>query len=372
MRGRERLALLSTLVLLSSFLVILTQSVLRRAHATFDYPDYSSLNNSDKGLKAYHDALERLGYRVARNFQPLPKLAGSHATVLYAGPSLQAFRDVDKADLKIFEQLARAGSKVVLLLSSESSMLNPAAVDLSARKLGKQKSPPGSTLKDRWGVQIDFQNFVNPGAHGPVKTVRSRIVSWTGEWHASRFEFGFPLFLERQFGRGSVLLAGNLEAFTNRQLLTNPEGEMLAAIPVGLNAIVFDESHLGVADTGTVAGLARAHHLQWLVLGFVVLAALYIWRSTVSFVSPPAISSEQTVAGADAYRALSNLLTQSISPKDILTAVAKEWNASNTVRGPLARDIGEADFSRLKNIPHGDVAREYNRLAKQAGRGPLH
>ena len=110
--------------------------------------------------------------------------------------------------------------------------------------------------------------------------------SWTNEWIPSHMRDYSPLFLERRFGKGLILLIANARLFTNRELLLEPDAPLLAAVPSAHRQVIFDESHLGLEDTGTVAGLAAAHHLQWLLLGFVILAAIYVWRSSFSFVPP--------------------------------------------------------------------------------------
>ncbi len=96
MRDRERLALIAVLFLAIVFVVTVTRSVLRRAETTYDYPPYSSLNNSDEGTRAYFEALKKLGYSPSRNYQPLHKLVGTQADIFYAGPALAAFRYSDK------------------------------------------------------------------------------------------------------------------------------------------------------------------------------------------------------------------------------------------------------------------------------------
>ena len=358
MRSHERLALLVTVALLLCLLFALGRSVVRRANATFDYPSYSSLDNSDLGLKAYHDALLRLGYRVERNFQPLHKLASTQGTILYAGPSLQAFRGVDRTDLELFQKLAEGGSHLVLLLSPNGFL----------EKAGKA-NPVTDTLREHWGVEAESKRETLTEPVSRLPQAHYRFKAWSNEWQPLHMEDGRPVMLQRAFGKGGVLLVNDLDDFTNRTLLTVANGDILTAILDAKGLVVFDESHLGVADTGTVAGLARAHRLQWVLLGFSVLATLYVWRSSISFAAPQPALENHRVSGQDAHSALSHLLAQSVAPHQLLQALAKDWNASAAVRGRRTRDVADSELLSLHKAGEDEIADRYNRLAKQAASG---
>jgi hypothetical protein len=381
---RNRLALVGGLVLIAIFLITLTVSVLDRAEGTSGYPAFSSLNNSDQGLKAYYDALGRLGFLTSRNYLPLYKIAGAPADIVYAGPTLQSFEYASNADLKLFEQLAGKGARVVILLSSEGMIGRGTSTKPNPLTGPKEKpaKPPVPTLKQRWGIQVAYRE--EPREKNKFFPLLNRLEfvpatwhfsSWTNDWMPSHMRDYSPLFLERPFGKGSVLLIANARLFTNRELLLKPDPQLLAAVPGAHRRIIFDESHLGLEDTGSVAGLAAAHHLQWLVLGFMALAAIFVWRSSFSFVPPPGQPADGSIAGQDAGFALASLLAQSIPRTAILSAVAEEWNRSRLACGSalLTRparnrsgsDIAEEQLARLRALPPEQAAAAYNELVHQ-------
>lgn len=369
MRTRERLALIAVLLLGAVFLFSLVRSVLRRTETTYNYPPYSSLNNGDEGTKAYFEALRSLGYKSSRNYQPLRKLDGTQADVFYAGPNLGAFRYSETNGLDEFERLAERGARIIVAFDADGIVVKPHA---GARTKDSSKHASAEdTLKKRWGIQLAFtkrnvskalSEFMSQLDSIPVSW---HFFSWAKDWIPSQMKDDTPMFLERRFGKGSVLLIAESNLFTNRELLIHPDTRVLAAVPGYRREFIFDESHLGLEDTGTVVGLATAHGLQWMMLGFVVLAVLYVWRSSTSFVPPTAGRPETVVAGHDAHSALSNLLMQSVPKKSILGLVAEEWNRTLTRHRGLARKISSEELNHLRHVQAVDVPTEYRSLAQK-------
>ncbi len=375
MRTRERLALTAVLFLAAVFLFSMVRSVLRRAETTFNYPAYSSLNNGDEGTKAYFEALRRLGYKPSRNYQPLRKLEGAQADIFYAGPDLASFRYSDVQELEEFEHVAQRGARIIIAFDADGVVGKP---NVQAPSNASPKHPPAeNTLKTRWGIQLAFVKRSVPKAASEFMSrvdlipVSWHFSLWAKDWTASQIKDGSPLFLERGFGKGSILLIAESRLFTNRELLIHPDARVLAAAPGFRREIIFDESHLGLEDTGTVVGLAAAHGLQWMMVGFVVLAILYVWRSSTSFVPLAPARRDTAISGQDAHSALSNLLMQSVPKKSILGFVAEEWNRTLIGRRGLARTIGTEELNRLRRVQPVDFPAEYKSLAQQLNSNAL-
>ena len=366
MRNSGRLAIIAVLTLSVVFAGIVIRSILLRSETTNHYPDYSSLNNRASGTKAYFDALERLGFITSRNFKPLKKLSGSHADVFYAGLELWAFQFSDPNDLREYEQLASSGARLIIALDPEG------AIELSSENAKKKANAEArkDNLKKRWGIELMHVDRPVAAQTGRVlarlglQPVNWQFSSWSKDWTPSHIRSGAPLFLERTFGKGSIVLVGQSKLFTNDELAVHPDNEALAAAPGVYRAIVFDESHLGVEDTGTVLALVIAHRLDWMLLGFGVLAILYIWRSSVSFVPPHDSPAETTIAGRDAHVALSNLLMQSVPARSILRICAEEWNRSAGIQARRpGRTLGEEDLGSLDGVAPDRAAAGYRALA---------
>lgn len=348
-------------MLVALFALAVTYSVLRRAESTYYYPNYSSLNNSEQGTKAYFDALARLGFASSRNYRPLEKLEGRRAAVFYGGTEMSLFRFSDEKELRQFEQLAEGGARVVIALDPE------AVIELHPDK--SVKSAAEDRLKSRWGIEVAARDrSVSNEDRAMLKRLDMRPVnwqfsSWAPTWTPSHERNGAALFLERAFGKGSIVLIANSKLFTNRELLVRPDTEVLAAAAGGYHDIVFDETHLGLEDTGTVLNLARAHGLHWMLVGFTILALLYVWRSAFSFI-PRSAAPAEAVGGRDAHVALSNLLRQSVPAKSVVRVAAEEWNGSARLLGAAGgRVLGPEDLTRLEPLAAEAAVSTYRDLS---------
>lgn len=369
MHRRHNLAKAAALGLSAIFVLMMLWSVLRGTDTSYNYPGYSSLNNSDSGTKAYFEALARLGFAPSRNFKMLRKLTGARAAIFYAGPDLWSFRYSDEKDLEQFERLARSGARVVLALDPEG---------IAEIQREKPKQPPHSkdtrspedNLKKRWGIGLAYVDRAVARGNREVlaglemQPVTWRFSFWQPAWKPSHPRNGSPLFLERDFGKGSVVLIANSKLFTNRELLVHPDVDVLAAAPGAYRIVIFDENHLGIADTGTVIGLATAHGLEWMLVGFLVLAILYVWRSSVSFIPRLSAPVEASVSGRDAHLALSHLLMQSLPSRSVLRVAGEEWNRSATLQARArVRPLSQDELDRLEQLRPADAAAEYRAIA---------
>ncbi len=370
----ERSARIATRILAAIFIVIVAVSVINRAEHTFRYPDYSSLNNSDLGLKAYHDALDRLGLATARNYRPIEKLRQPIAAIVQAGKALTSLQTASDKDLGALESVASNNGRLILLLVSDDVIEVPSLEKKDQSKQPVEKSK--DDLQSRWGLELGFR-FVKAEGTGKSNAVKFRerfvpivwyVKSWDKNWKAWTQEYSGASVLERRFGQGTMLLVPGAKHFTNRQLLTHPESKLLADVLGPYQSIVFDESHLGLQDTGTVAGLAKTHNLQWLLVGLLVLAVLYVWRSSVSFLPPPEAGSEAQPSLADTHRALSNLLIQSVAPAQLLQRALAEWNGSASLISRAKRKINDDELAQAsRSAPHSKAmaaASGYNRIAQ--------
>lgn len=375
MPHRNRLALAAAVVLAAALLFALAQSILRRADSSEAYPAYSSLNNGENGVKAYFEALARLGFAPSRNFKPVDKLAGLHAAIFYAGSPLSSFRYSDKKDLEQWEMLACRGARLILVFDPV------AVISLDQPKPSSHPAgvPPEDTLKKRWGIDLSYAERSVPDAHRRLLSrlnmlsVNWRFSSWSSAWTPSHQHNGSPLYLERAFGAGSIVLVADSKLFTNRELLLHPDTEALAWAPGAFHKVVFDESHLGLADTGTVLGLAAAHGLAWMLVGFLALAVLYVWRSSVSFIPPRALPVEASVSGRDAHLALAHLLMQSVPAKSVLRVAGEEWNRSAPLLGrSTARLLAADDLDLLDHLPPAGAASEYRSLVSRLNSRAVH
>jgi hypothetical protein len=117
----------------------------------------------------------------------------------------------------------------------------------------------------------------------------------------------------------------------------------LLAWLVGANRVVlFDETHLGVAEDPGIATLIRKYRLHGLVIGLLLLAGLFVWKNTIAFVPPYDEASAgpggDAVAGKDSAAGFVNLLRRSIAAADLLPVCFAEWKKG---RRPGGADLDQ-------------------------------
>jgi len=380
-------AVAAALALLLLFGVVVFESVVRRAENYSYYPDYSSLNNEDTGLKAYYETLVRLGVSVSRNYRPFLKLEGQKATLVYAGPNLGDFRSRSEKDLEQFERVAQGGARVLILFQTREiryEKIAPPKPEIKPPGKGlpnpqDEMKPRTDVMRKRWGVEETETVVTNAKRPASAEALTASVVrrdvlwrfaKWDPQWKPVLSDGdGKPLLLERSFGQGSIGLFAAVEPFTNYQLLTKPDSALLAVTMTGRHPLIFDEAHLGVAEIDTIAGLGRQHHLEWILLGFLALAALYVWRNAVSFIPPLRRAADQGVKGRDAHSALSSLLAQSVGRDQLLKVIAAEWKHSQRYV-PNAGHLGETELEHFAAMSVPEASEAYLSLVRKRSVDP--
>jgi hypothetical protein len=261
------------------------------------YPPYSSLRSDPAGAKVIFESLSRLpGFTVTRSFLPLDRVPDRDSTVLLLGIEPRSFALQQDAELQALEEFAQRGNRLVFAMGEP---------------VGREPPRTGA-LEKRWGVRF------GPG------------------WEILERDGTRPAVVERAFGKGSIVLVADGRLFSNRSVADAKETALLARLIGAHTRIVFDESHFGIVESGSVVALARRFRLHGLALGLAIVAVLFIWKNTSSF--PPVWSAPpaETVFGRTSVAGLVTLLHRHIAPDRLASACWQEWLKSH------ARDIAPA------------------------------
>ena len=93
--------------------------------------------------------------------------------------------------------------------------------------------------------------------------------------------------------------------------------------------MIFDETHLGIAEGTGVMVLARQYRMHGLFVALAVLALLYVWKSACPLIPRYESRGEGTIVaqvpGRDAVSGLANLLKRSVPQREILSVCLAEW-----------------------------------------------
>jgi hypothetical protein len=265
------------------------------------YPEYSSLRTDPRGSNLLYDALSRLpGVNVGRNYLPLDSTTVAGAAILLLGIDPLTFPK--DSDLQVrAEKVASAGNRVVLAFE----------------RLPKGKTPEPGSLYRNWDVTL---------AAG-----RRLYFAVAKNWRTLEQIGGNSFAIERDFGKGSIVLIAESGDFANVSVAAADRLPTVTAALGGYSRIVFDEEHLGIAESGSVVGLARRFRLTGMAIGLALCAALFLWRSASGF-PPAAERAADRLAGRTSHAGLLTLLRRHIPPERLAEACWGEWLHTNRRR----------------------------------------
>lgn len=344
------------------------------------YPPYSSLRADPLGTMAFYEALERMpGINVERDFSADNKLPGGrNTTYLHLGAQTREWKWMDLDEFRTIEDFVTAGGRLVITFFPEvanpSVILPPeeeAAREKSPKKTVAEKPDPSgankkksarsksdrfrhaSSTRERWGIESAFREL-EPGTNNYESTWVQRraalplpeALEWhsgviftnlSTNWHTIYARGTNAVLVERKFGAGTIVMAGDSFFISNEAMVNDRRSELLSWFVGPSHDVMFDEAHFGILQTEGVATLLRKYHLYAVVGALLLLAVLFIWKNSFSFVPPWQMTGEQQfVAGREGSAGFINLLRRNISSRDLLQVCFAEWKKSVVKPGGTA------------------------------------
>jgi hypothetical protein len=295
------------------------------------YPEFSSMRTDRLGTRLLYDSLGKLpGVTVERNFLPMEFLPRDGATLVLLGLRPMQVNWNDALLLRAVEGIASRGNRVVVAMH----------IDPEGRRLGQEDFDRREEPKTR-GAEKKSQP--PPPQKPPIQTmwkVSLKIASDQTKPHPLYFEQAEGwrvrekvgqkiLAIERDFGQGSVVLMAESADFTNGSSVALDRLPQVSWTFGPYRRIVFDEQHLGIAESGSVVGMARQFRLMGLAFGLGICAALFIWRNASSFPPPTSSRSVERFSGRTSQAGLLTLLKRHIPPAGLAGVCWREWLSTN-------------------------------------------
>ena len=318
------------------------------------YPPYSSLRSDPLGTKALYLSLGAVpGVTTARGVTDPAQLKNQDgATILVLGEGGDFFGRTGARELEGWQQLAAAGNRLVVgfLPRTGAARLERARKGAEGKEGERREnaksagrggaSPP--TFRERWGIApADFADdgrgvslreaTADPATLPARLPRRSRLFFRLtgGDWRTVYRSLGEPVVVEKRIGKGSVVLICDSYPFSNEALRGEPSAPFLVWIVGGNRRVVFDEFHLGVGDTPGMGSLARKYRLEPFLAALLLLALLYLWKSSIPFLrEPPLPDGGDGVSDKDHFTGLVSLLARSIPREKLLSACFGQWRKS--------------------------------------------
>lgn len=295
------------------------------------YPEFSTMRADRMGAKLIFESLGKLpGITVERNFLPFEFLPRDGATLVLLRMRPMEVNWDGALFLRPVERMASRGNRVVVAMWIRPDGTRPAQADFDkpeepkgadAKKKSKLQPPEEPPLKSMWKVSLK----IDSGAKDPHPLHFGQAEGWrVRERTGSKI-----LAIERDFGKGSVVLMAESADFSNQSAVAMDRLPQVAGALGGYRRIVFDEEHLGIAESGSVVGIARQFRLMGLAIGLGLCAALFIWKNASSFPPPEPARAGERLSGRTSQAGLLTLLKRHIPPAQLAAVCWREWLSAN-------------------------------------------
>ena len=205
---------------------------------------------------------------------------------------------------------------------------------------------PLVSLKKRWGITCAYTDlWLDENGNWEPEQVTleaderlpEHVSWWTAlyfkepdpSWRTIYRRVEGPVFLERTFGKGSIVLSADSHYMTNEAMVRERHPDLLAWLVGAKKHVVFDESLKGVQQSSGAMTLARRYGVHGFLVGLGVLLALFVWRNaatlTPRFSDAEVVHNRAAFQGRDAAEGLENLLRRSINGNSLLGICVQEW-----------------------------------------------
>jgi len=347
----------------------LLAGVLWLIHLRFEtgqaYAASSSLRSDPLGAKVLFDSFDALnGVTVERNFTPFIEVNEwpPDATVLMLNVNGVSLYQL--ARYEPLEQFVRRGGRLVIAL-------NPGNV---AYKYIENDSIEEDTADTEDEAESDEEESITPfvrranedqeafwgelellyGEHTGGEALRAAAAAsqlplslpWRegGVMNISEDESWASLYsiedevvaAERTLGQGNIVLFTDNYLFSNEALLNHRYTSLLAWVLGRSSIVIFDETHLGVAETTGIMTLMRRYKLSGFLISCVILLAVFVWRGMSPLLPPFAGRTKNNVVFAEhsTEAGLGDLVRRSATSVDLPHEAFGQWKQS-FVRTPM-------------------------------------
>jgi len=352
------------------------------------YPAYSSLRSDPLGTRALHDSLVQLHqFEVQRNFNFLQSLkVGPAAVLLHLGSDIPGHDLIPEKVSQDLDRLTESDGRLVISYlpvntknesaphpdkndpdpereENEAEKKRPAREQTPEKESTsdpKSKADPFNdkpqkrngpedrlvSIKEHWGFGFSYNHELTDEQKDEkyltLKAVARQpdlpaVVSWHSNLYFELFDDSWqtlyavderPVIIERQWGRGTLVLCADSYFFSNEALRAERHPQLLIRLIGGHSKIIFDESHFGIYKHPGVALLLRTYGFQWFLASLALVALLFVWRNTVYFIPPGeehVASPADVVSEKDYAQGLVALLRRNVSPRNVLQVCGQEW-----------------------------------------------
>ncbi len=373
------------------------------------YPPYSSLRSDPLGTMIFYESLQALpGMRVARDHSPVNRLPdGKDTTYLHFAAGRHDWESMPVATYRLIDRFLLEGGRLVITLSPEYPGLRghrkenkdpveqeedkKAPATEEKKEAGEPKEEEGFvSLQKKWGLtffqdpgqtdgkgEFRVSNLSRPDLPPELKWHGGTILKKPGPaWTIVYDSKNGPVMAEMKRGPGSVVVATDSFFVSNEALVRDRHPSLLSWLVGPNDHVVFDEAHLGIMESPGIAALVRKYRLHGGIAALLVLAVLFIWKSSSSLVPRQAGAREadNIIAGRNAAAGFTGLLRRNIPKDQIFDVCVQEWRKSfgHTTKFTAREKSGMEEIVLQENsrpARERDPAATYERIRAALHRG---
>ncbi len=365
------------------------------------YPPYSSLRSDPLGAKILYEALSILpGHNVKRDYDQSPRWEGNKNTTLFVlGLSASDLINPGEENYRILSGILLSGTRLVITLKPSFGLFNPEKYrntethednnekEEDSKENSKVKKDSGKkensySLLETWGVDISrMENsenlFAELAENYPAVDLPASIKLPSSfyfripddKWTVHYSQNDQPVIISRKFGQGTVVLCADSYILSNEAMVYDRYPALLSWLAGPARQIYFDESHFGIQKTTGIIDLVFKYRLHGVILVFLLMAALYIWKNTSRLVPPHDEESwHETVVRSerDYLDGLISLLKRNIPADKLVSACIEEWeNSPSTAKSYSSSGMLKAKDLKDLTGAYKKPSQAYNAICKK-------
>ncbi|HEY7160586.1 MAG TPA: DUF4350 domain-containing protein, partial [Acidobacteriota bacterium] len=217
------------------------------------YPEYSSMRTDPFGTKAFYESLrDCCDLRVSRNFEEFSKIKNNtNVTVIFAGANFSGDK-IPESFFNDLESFMKNGGRLVVTYKS-SGFFRKISVEQEKRQEEKEKSEKKKpekksedenalikfiSLSERWGLKYEEADWEGFRSVRLVADLRlPKVLTWHSpvyfelsgtDWRTIYKQDDHAVLVERNFGKGSLVLASETFFLSNEAMLRDRHSDLLA------------------------------------------------------------------------------------------------------------------------------------------------
>lgn len=359
------------------------------------YPEYSSLRSDPLGTKILFESMKMtVPLTVDRNYRPMYRLPAGHNITLFSlGTRAHTLTSVQRDTFRALSRFLTSGGRVVISFFPVrgSSPKKDGGETGAVGEEEKEHRPSRKRgdivpLTTRWGIELGNAGaghdepsaaLTSDEGKGRLPGTISCHTTLTFDIHHDAWKVIYsrgkhPVLIERQMGKGSLVLCADSYLFSNEAMLKDRHPELLTWFMGENHHMLFDESHLGIQKSEGIVSLARKYNLHHSFVILLILAVLFIWRKAAPFVPPSDKDGGEKPrwirTKRDHTEGLVSLLRRYIPKRDILRSCRDEWErglapGQERLKGKIEKIARVVDGDSLHG-PKGDPVKGYRAICK--------